>query len=261
MATKIYIKHGSGTPTGEDIAGPGELAIDIQNKIIYTKDLSDNVIMLGADISSEVIDWSQLDNIPTEFNPADHEHDYTEINDGAGKDLATELADILQHLTNIDTELGTLQGQLTFGGTVDMSTNTITSTTTAADNAGFSAGTIPSPPPVGSENIYFITEKAGEFETHTYNSGDWLISEGNAGGWSGVHFDTTVSVMWDEVGGKPTEFKPEAHVHGISDVTGLQDSLDAKADLSHTHVIADIDQLQDALDAKASASTIMGGTY
>jgi hypothetical protein len=261
MATKIYIKHGTGAPSDTDIAGPGELAIDLQNKVIYTKDMADNVVMLGADVSAAVIDWSQLDNVPTEFNPADHTHEYVEINDGQGKTLDVEIAAILQHLQDLDTELGALQGQLTFGGTVDMSTDTITSTTDAADNVGFSTGTIPVPPPSGSENIYFITEKAGDFDGHTYNSGDWLISEGQAGGWAGVHFDATVSVMWDEVGGKPTEFPPEDHTHIIDDVTGLQDALDLKSDDGHTHVIDDIENLKDELDLKASASSISGGTY
>jgi len=261
MATKIYLKHGTGAPSDTDISGPGELAIDVLNRVIYTKDDNGDVIMLGADVSSEVIDWSQLSNIPTEFPPADHDHNYTEINDGAGKDLATELADILQHLSDIDTELGALQGQLTFGGTVDMSTDTITSVTDAAANVGFTAGTIPTPPPTGSENIYFITEKAGSFDGHAYNSGDWLVSEGNAGGWAGVHFDATVTVMWDEVGGKPTEFNPAPHFHDIADVTDLQTALDSKSDDGHTHVIADVDGLQDELNLKASAASISGGTY
>lgn len=122
MATKIYIKHGTSTPTDADIAGPGELAIDVQNKQIYTKDLLNNVIMLGANVSGSTIDWSQLDNVPTEF-------------------------------------------------------------------------------------------------------------------------------------------KPEAHVHPISDVTGLQDALDDKTDAGHTHVIDDVTGLQNALDGKASVDTIICGTY
>lgn len=36
---------------------------------------------------------------------------------------------------------------------------------------------------------------------------------------------------WSEVTGKPTEFAPVAHTHDIGEVNGLQDSLDAKADL------------------------------
>jgi len=261
MATKILLKYGQGVPTDTDISGPGELAIDILNKVIYTKDAGGSVVMLGADVSSEIIDWSQLDNVPTEFKPEDHTHAYVEVNDGAGKTLDVEIADILQHLQDLDTELGALQGQLTFGGTVDMSTDTITQTTDAADAVGFSAGAIPVPPPSGSENIYFITEKAGDFDGHAYASGDWLISEGQSAGWTGVHFDSTVSVMWDEVGGKPTEFPPEAHTHVIGDVTDLQDELDAKADDGHTHVIADVTDLQAALDAKADLNVINGGSY
>ena len=265
MATKIYIKHGTSAPQPTDIEGPGELAIDVANKRIYTKDLLNNVIMLGADVSGSVIDWSQLDNVPTEFNPADHFHGYTEVtasgNDNDPQTLQKEIADILASISDIESELGALQGQLTFGGTVDMSTDQITSVTDAGDDKGFSVGNIPNPPPAGSENIYFICEKAGTFDGGTYNSGDWLVSEGGSAGWTGVHFDATVSVDWNQVGNKPTEFPPEAHFHVISDVTGLQGALDDKTDLDHTHIIDDVTGLQTALDEKASVDTIICGTY
>jgi hypothetical protein len=261
MATKILLKHGLGAPSDSDISGAGELAIDIQNRVIYTKDDNGNVIMLGADISSETIDWSQLENIPTEFPPEPHDHEYAEVNNGSGKTLETEIADILQHLQDLDTELGALQGQLTFGGTVDISTDSITAVTDAATDKGFSVGPIPNPPPGGSENIYFICEKGGTFDGGTYNSGDWLVSEGGAAGWTGVHFDATVSVMWDEVGGKPTEFPPEAHTHEIDDINNLQDALDNLAADGHTHEIDDINGLSDELDLKASIVQISGGTY
>ena len=95
-----------GVPQVSDFGGPGEIAIDLQNYRIYTLSLDgQSVEMLGSDISSETIDWSQLDNVPTEFNPAPHEHEYTEINNGAGKDLETEINDILAHLNTIDSEL------------------------------------------------------------------------------------------------------------------------------------------------------------
>ena len=265
MATKIYIKHGTGAPGDTDIAGPGELAIDVQNKLIYTKDLNGDVIMLGADVSGSTIDWSQLDNVPTEFPPEDHVHGYDEVtasgNDTDPQTLTKEIADILQAISDIESEIGALQGQLTFGGTVDMSTDAITSVTDAGADKGFSVGNIPNPPPAGSENIYFICEKAGDFDGATYNSGDWLVSEGGAAGWTGVHFDATVSVDWSQIGGKPTEFPPEPHFHAISDVTGLQDALDDKTDLNHKHEIADVNGLQDALDDKASVDTIICGTY
>ena len=56
------------------------------------------------------------------------------------------------------------------------------------------------------------------------------------------------STAWDDITSKPTEFPPEAHVHTIANVTGLQGALDDKADADHTHEIADVNGLQDALD-------------
>lgn len=265
MATKIYLKHGTGVPGDSDITGPGEVAIDIQNKIIYTKDLNGDVISLGADITNAVIDWNQLDNVPTEFPPSAHFHGYDDItqsgNDTDTQTLTKEIADILAAIADIESDLGALQGQLAFGGTADMSTGTITSVTDAGTDKGFSEGNIPNPPPAGSENIYFICEKAGTFNSEVFNSGDWLVSEGGTSGWTGVHFDATVSVDWNQVGNKPTEFPPEDHFHVISDVTGLQDALDDKPDIDHTHEIDDVNGLQAALDEKASVDTIICGTY
>ena len=265
MATKIYIKHGTTAPGDTDISGPGELALDVANKRIYTKDLLNNVIMLGADVSSAVIDWSQLENVPPEFTPEQHWHSYTDVtasgNENDTQTLQKEITDILQSISDIESELGALQGQLTFGGTVNMSTDQISSVTDAGADKGFSVGNIPVTPPAGSENIYFICDTGGDFGGDTYNSGDWFVSEGNVGGWTGVHFDATVTVDWSQIGGIPSEFPPEPHFHAISDVTGLQDALDLKSDDGHTHIIDDVTGLQDALDDKASADTIICGTY
>jgi hypothetical protein len=265
MATKIYIKHGTGAPGDTDIAGPGELAIDVQNKLIYTKDLNGDVIMLGADLSSSTLDWGQITGKPSEYPPEDHFHGYDDVtasgNDSDPQTLTKEIADILQAIADIESEIGALQGQMTFGGTVDMSTDTITSVTDAGADKGFSVGNIPNPPPAGSENIYFIVEKGGDFDGGTYNSGDWLVSEGGTNGWTGVHFDATVSVDWSQIGGIPSEFPPEPHFHAISDVTDLQTELDGKADVGHTHEIADVTGLKDSLDDKASVDTIICGTY
>lgn len=46
-------------------------------------------------------------------------------------------------------------------------------------------------------------------------------------------------------------FAPSTHAHPISDVTGLQTALNAKAALSHTHPISDVTGLQPALDSKS----------
>lgn len=45
---------------------------------------------------------------------------------------------------------------------------------------------------------------------------------------------------------------PLVHVHAVSDVTNLQNALDAKAPVSHTHTIAQVSSLQATLDGKAA---------
>jgi hypothetical protein len=263
MATRIYLKNGLGKPDIGDFGGvTGEILVDLQNYQIWTLSADgQSVEQLGSDISQETIDWGQINNIPGEFNPAPHDHDYTEVNNGAGKTLDVEIADILAHLNTIDSELGSLSGNLTFAGTVQMSTQTITSVTDAGSDVGFSVGAIPADPPSGSDNLYFVCENGGTFDGGTYNGGDWLVSEGQGKGWTGIHFDSTINVLWDDIGSKPTEFPPESHTHPIDEIDGLQDALDDLSPDGHTHVIDDVDGLQDALDGKASIIAINCGLY
>jgi hypothetical protein len=63
---------------------------------------------------------------------------------------------------------------------------------------------------------------------------------------------------WTQVLNKPTTFTPTAHTHAIADVTGLQTTLDGKAETSHTHTIANVTGLQTALDNKAATSHTHG---
>lgn len=262
MATRIYLMYGNGKPEVDDFGGVGEVAVDLTNYQMWTLSADGlTVQQIGSDISTETIDWSQLDNVPTEFPPEQHDHEYTEVNNGAGKTLDVEISDILDHLATIDSELGSLSGNLTFAGTVTMSNTQITSVTAAGTAAGFSVGAIPTPPPSGSENLYFVCEDGGTFDGGTYNSGDWLVSEGQVNGWSGIHFDSTVNVLWGDIGNKPSEFPPEDHNHEIADVNGLQTALDGLSADGHSHEIDDVNGLQDALDGKASIIQIVGGTY
>ena len=39
-----------------------------------------------------------------------------------------------------------------------------------------------------------------------------------------------VTIAWDDIDGKPETFIPASHTHTISDIEGLQDALDGKAD-------------------------------
>jgi hypothetical protein len=52
-----------------------------------------------------------------------------------------------------------------------------------------------------------------------------------------------------------TQYSPLGHAHIIGDVTGLQNALNLKADLTHSHVIGDVTGLQMALDDKFTTAT------
>ena len=137
MATRIYLRNGLGKPDVSDFGGStGELLVDLQDRVIWTLDSSTQVVMLGADISNETIDWNQIDNVPSEFPPADHDHEYLDVNDGKGKTLDVELDEIHAQLASIESELGSLSGQLTFAGTVKMSNSTITQVTDGGADVG-----------------------------------------------------------------------------------------------------------------------------
>jgi len=279
MPTKIFLKHGNGKPQPNDINGPGEIAVDITNRLMYTKDDGGNVIALGADVTNSIIDWGQIENIPETFPPEGHTHIYQEVNNGSGQTLDVKLDELDRLISDLQDEVGSLQGNLVFGGTVNASTQTITGVTQAATDAGFSTGNLPKPPPDGSEGIYFIIEVGGDLDgivksgatRSVFNSGDWLVSEGSAG-WQGIKFDATISITWDEIGNKPTEFPPEDHNHEISDVNGLEDALQQLPQPGHTHDFSEVVQAEnastyaglnvsEALDTKASIVSINGGAY
>ena len=68
MATTIVTKNGSGVPLDTDLV-QGELAIDLVNKRIYSKDPSDEIIQLGSDIDipdgvneDDMLLWSDADD-------------------------------------------------------------------------------------------------------------------------------------------------------------------------------------------------------
>lgn len=49
---------------------------------------------------------------------------------------------------------------------------------------------------------------------------------------------------------------PKAHIHPISDITGLQAAINSKANTNHTHPISDVTGLQNELDSKATPANI-----
>ena len=59
---------------------------------------------------------------------------------------------------------------------------------------------------------------------------------------------------WNDIKDKPSVFPPSTHSHSISDVSGLQGQLDAKASSSHSHVISGITGLSTELGNKANVN-------
>jgi hypothetical protein len=68
--------------------------------------------------------------------------------------------------------------------------------------------------------------------------------------------ETADTVQWVGVMNKPSAYTPEAHTHIMSDVTGLHQAIDAKAEIVHTHAIADVTGLQTAIDAKVDKTYV-----
>lgn len=62
MPTTIITKFGNGAPSDENIR-TGELAIDMKNSVLYTKDGNDNIIQLGGGD----VNWNQIIGIPEEI--------------------------------------------------------------------------------------------------------------------------------------------------------------------------------------------------
>ena len=261
--TTIVSKHGIGKPTDSDLE-TGEIAIDIQGHVIYTKDGNGQIVKLGDGEALSKVEWDAILNKPTEFPPGDHNHDQSEI-DG----LEQALIDINVNITEIESEIGAIATTLAFGGSFSAATGLIVKSA----KEGLEAGQ-PIPDASGLENTFIICMQAGSNPVDM-QEGDWLVSNGTD--WVPITYSSgsAGSVAWDNVQGKPdfdSLYAPIDHEHEIADVNGLQDALDALPQEGHTHIFDEIvndadgsayasKTLKEALDSKASLVRITGGSY
>ena len=66
---------------------------------------------------------------------------------------------------------------------------------------------------------------------------------------------------WESITGKPDSFLPSSHGHTISEITGLQDTLDGKASASHTHTKSQITDFPTSMPANGgNADTVNSHT-
>jgi hypothetical protein len=129
MATTIITKFGNGEPTTSDIIH-GELAIDMTNSILYTRDGNDKIIQLGGG----TVNWSQIIGVPDEItniidNSADGYIDLAALkvlvdkHTGDISQLETDLTALAVRVSTNETNIGTnsdrldvLEGQATGDG-------------------------------------------------------------------------------------------------------------------------------------------------
>ena len=250
MATKIVLKHGTGAPLASDLE-VGEVGIDLAGGLMYTKNGSNDVILVGGTgPGGTVVNWDEVLNKPDSFPPESHVHSTDQITG-----LDTKLAEIDAELLNLDSLIDATLDQLAFGGTWNASTGKIDHAVKQGLVDGQSL-----PDASGFPSTFLICIASGN-QPVAMTEGDWLVSDGIQ--WHPVLYETAGGVAWDNVLDKPTEFPPEAHTHTTAQVTGLDTALAGKADATHSHVIADVTGLQDELDKKidADGGYIYGGTY
>lgn len=250
--TTIVSKYGVGAPKDTDLE-TGEIAIDIQGHVIYTKDGNGQIVKLGDGEALSKVEWSAILNKPTEFPPEDHTHDQSEING-----LEQAITNINLNIGELESEIGAIATTLAFGGSFSAATGLIMKGAKEGVVAGESI-----PDASTLENTFLICAQAGDTPVEM-QEGDWLVSNGTD--WVPITYSSgsAGSVAWDNVQGKPDFdllYAPISHEHEIDDVNGLQDALDGLPQPGHGHVISDIDGLQDELDGKASLARITGGTY
>jgi hypothetical protein len=129
MATTIITKFGNGEPTTNDISH-GELAIDMTNSILYTRDGNDKIIQLGGG----TVKWSQIIGVPDEItniidNNAPGYIDLAALKDLVDKHtgditkLETDLTALAARVSTNETNIGSnsdrldvLEGQATGDG-------------------------------------------------------------------------------------------------------------------------------------------------
>lgn len=106
MPTTIITKFGTGTPPVDQVQ-TGELAIDMANQILYTKDASNppNIIQLGGG----EVHWNQIIGIPDEIT------NIIDINADGYVNLQQLNALVLQHsgeIADLETDLSNLTGRV-----------------------------------------------------------------------------------------------------------------------------------------------------
>lgn len=142
MANIITLKYGSGVPAQNDLT-PGEVALDVTNKVIYSMDAYNNVIEMGRNMGEGgSIGWDQIDpdTIPEAINiiinPLNPDYVDLKALEKRVDDAEGDIAALEAWETVAKQQIADLQAQQAINtGNIDKNTTDIGKNTTAIGGA------------------------------------------------------------------------------------------------------------------------------
>jgi hypothetical protein len=205
--------------------GDGNMHVPINGTTNNNKILKSGAT--AGTIAWSTIAYSELTGVPSTFTPSAHTHLWADITDKPSTFAPSAHTHTIADVTGLQTALNAKS---------DTSHSHSNATTGAA---GFMSNTDKSKLDGIATNANNYSHPTGDGNLHVPVTGTTNnLKVLKAGATAGVF--AWGSVAYSELTGTPSTFVPSAHTHTISDVTGLQGALDAKANTSHTHLWADI---------------------
>lgn len=171
--------YGNGSNVGQfTVDSQGRITSAVNVPLDLATTISPGVIRVGTNLAVTSTGLLSVPTATTTSEGAVQLVNDTTTND-AGKALTAAAGyDLQQQIDDIND-----RNNLTFAGTLDGATGTVTSVTPEGTAAGFTVGVLPPVPASGNDEYFVVITVAGTFTppaspTYTANAGDWLISDG-----------------------------------------------------------------------------------